>query len=525
MKKNLSRRSFAIAILLVLFAVQIGAQEKLDLQMVQRIRQEGLEKSRITDFLIYLCDVYGPRLPASPQYLKAGEWVVGKAKELGLENAQMESYGTFGRSWELQKFYAAMTAPQYMPIIGFPKAWTPGTNGVLKGNAVLLDVKKPADLDKFKGKLKDAIVLTQAAQDMPISFDPAASRLSEDDLKKLVLAPEPGARSPYATRLAEMVAQQQLQQAVTKFLQDEGAGVVLEPSRGGKDGTVFVSSGGSRAKGAAMPPPAVVVALEHYNRIARILQKDIPVAMEVEVQARFTDDDQPGYNIVAEIPGVDKKLKSEVVMLGGHFDTWHSGTGATDDGAGCAVAFEAVRILKALGVQPRRTIRLAMWDAEEQGFVGSRGYVTNHFFDRAKKEKKPEYDKLAAYFNFDNGSGKIRGIYAQGNSAVVPIFEEWLKSVHDLGAATVTLRNTGGTDHLPFDAVGLPGFQFIQDDLEYDTLTHHSNMDVYDHVSRGDLMQAATVMAWFVYNAAMREEKLPRKYFDPNAPTPQRGRN
>jgi carboxypeptidase Q len=525
MNKNLSRRSFAIAILLVLFAVQIGAQEKLDLQMVQRIRQQGLEKSMITDFLIYLCDVYGPRLPASPQYLKAGEWVVGKAKELGLENAQMESYGTFGRSWELQKFYAAMTAPQYMPLIAFPKAWTPGTNGVLKGNVVLINVRTAADLDKYKGKIKDAIVLTQSAQDMPISFDPAASRLSEDDLKKLILAPEPGARSPYAARAAEMMAQRQLQQAVTKFLQAEGAGVVLEPSRGGKDGTVFVGSGGSRAKGAAMPLPTVVVALEHYNRIARILEKDVPVAMEVEVQARFTDDDQPGYNIVAEIPGVDKKLKSEVVMLGGHFDTWHSGTGATDDGAGCAVAFEAVRILKALGVQPRRTIRLAMWDAEEQGFVGSRGYVTNHFFDRAKKEKKPEYDKLAAYFNFDNGSGKIRGIYAQGNAAVAPIFEEWLKPVHDLGAATVTLRNTGGTDHLPFDAVGLPGFQFIQDDLEYDTLTHHSNMDVYDHLSRGDLMQAATVMAWFVYNAAMREEKLPRKYFDAGVPAPTRRGN
>jgi carboxypeptidase Q len=525
MKKHLSGRSFAVVILLVLFTVQIGAQEKLDLPMVQRIRKEGLENSRITDLLIYLCDVYGPRLPASPQYLKAGEWVVGKAKELGLANAQMETYGTFGRSWELQKFYAAMTAPQYMPLIAFPKAWTPGTNGVLKGNAVLLNVKKPADLDKYKGKLKDAIVLTQAAQDIPISFDPVASRLSDEELKKLVLAAEPGARSPYAARMEEMMAQQQLQLAVTKFLQAEGAGVVLEPSRGGKDGTVFVASGGSRTKGAPMTLPTVVVALEHYNRIARILQKDIPVAMEVEVQARFTDDDQPGYNVVAELPGVDKKLKAEVVMLGGHFDTWHSGTGATDDGAGCAVAFEAVRILKALGVQPRRTIRLAMWDAEEQGFLGSRGYVTNHFFDRGKKEKKPDYDKLAAYFNFDNGSGKIRGIYAQGNSAAAPIFEEWLKPIHDLGATTVTLRNTGGTDHLSFDAVGLPGFQFIQDDLEYDTLTHHSNMDVYDHLSRGDLMQAATVMAWFVYNAAMREEKLPRKYFDASAPVPGRGRN
>jgi Zn-dependent M28 family amino/carboxypeptidase len=223
--------------------------------------------------------------------------------------------------------------------------------------------------------------------------------------------------------------------------------------------------------------------------------------------------------------GTDKKLRDEIVILGGHFDTWHSGTGATDDGSGCAVAMEAVRILKAIGVQPRRTIRVALWDAEEQGFVGSRGYVTNHFFDRAKKEKKPEYDRLSAYFNLDNGSGKIRGIYAQGNNAAVPIFEEWLKPFHDLGAATVTVRNTGGTDHLTFDGVGLPGFQFIQDVLEYETLTHHSNMDVYDHLSRGDLMQAATVMAWFVYNAAMREEKLPRKYFDPNAPAPARRGN
>ena len=274
-----------------------------------------------------------------------------------------------------------------------------------------------------------------------------------------------------------------------------------------------------------MPAPAIAIATEHYNRIVRILQKNVPVTLEVEVQARFTADDLPGTNIVAEIPGVDKKLKSELVMLGGHFDTWHAGTGATDDGAGCAVAFEAMRILKTLGVQPRRTIRMALWDAEEQGFVGSRGYVTNHFFDRTKKEKKPEYDALSAYFNFDNGSGKIRGIYAQSNSAVVPIFEAWLGPVRDLGAGTVTLRNTGGTDHLPFDGVGLPGFQFIQDDLEYDTLTHHSNMDVYDHLSRGDLMQAATVMAWFVYNAAMRDEKLPRKFFDANAPAPQRRGN
>ena len=522
MKKHVTLRWLAIVLLIALFSLEAGAQEKLDFQMADRIRREGLENSKITDLLIYLCDIYGPRLPASPQYVKAGEWVVAKAKELGLAGAAMEPYGTFGRSWELQKYYAAMTAPQYMPIIGYPKAWTPGTNGVLKGPAVLIQPKAVADLDKYKGRLKDAIVLTQGEQDLPISFEPMASRLLETDLARLALAPEPGLRRQAAPAMQDAMALAQLRQAAAKFLKAEGAGVIIEPGRG-KYGTVFVASGGSRAKGAEMPLPAVVIAVEHYNRIVRILQKDVPVEMEVEVQARFTADDQPGTNVVAEIPGVDKKLKAELVMLGGHFDTWHAGTGATDDGAGCAVAIEAMRILKALGVQPRRTIRMALWDAEEQGFVGSRGYVVNHFFDRAKKEKKAEYDRLSAYFNFDNGSGKIRGIYAQGNSAAVPIFEEWLRPVRDLGAATVVLRNTGGTDHLPFDAVGLPGFQFIQDPLEYGTLTHHSNMDVYDHLSRTDLMQAATVMAWFVYNAAMREEMMPRKYFDPNAPAA--GRN
>jgi hypothetical protein len=524
MRRHPFLRPLAIALLALCVSIGVLAQEKLDLQMLGRIRAEGLSNSKIGDLLIYLCDVYAPRLPDSPQYVKAGEWVVGKAKEIGLVNAAMEPYGTFGRSWELLRFYAAMTEPQYMPIIGYPKAWTPGTNGVLKGPAVLLTAKTVADLDPYKGKLRDAIVLMQGEQDLPISFDPMASRLAEADLGKLLLAPDPLVRRPQAPQPADMMARQQVQQAMAKLLKAEGVGVVIEPGRG-KFGTVFVSSGGSRAKAAEMPAPAIAIATEHYNRIVRILQKNVPVTLEVEVQARFTADDLPGTNIVAEIPGVDKKLKSELVMLGGHFDTWHAGTGATDDGAGCAVAFEAMRILKSLGVEPRRTIRMALWDAEEQGFVGSRGYVANHFYDRTKKEKKPEYDALSAYFNFDNGSGKIRGIYAQNNSAVVPIFEAWLGPVRDLGAATVTLRNTGGTDHLPFDGVGLPGFQFIQDDLEYDTLTHHSNMDVYDHLSRGDLMQAATVMAWFVYNAAMRDEKLPRKYFDVNAPAPQRRGN
>jgi hypothetical protein len=473
------------------------------------------------DYLSWLSDVYGPRLSESPQYRKAGEWAVKTLTEIGLANARMEPWGTFGRGWELRKFYAAMTSPQYLPLIAYPKAWAPGTNGLVTGEAVLLNVQKAEDLQKYKGKLKGAVVLSQGEQQINLGFTPRASRLSEEQLKSLTLAPEPGRRPAFAERMAEMMARRQLQETVSKFLKDEGAAVILERSRG-SDGTVFVSRGGSQMAGAAPTLPSVVVSAEHYNRLVRIAQKNLPVAMEVEIDARFTEDDTQGYNVIAEIPGTDKKLEDQVVMLGGHFDTWHSGTGATDNGSGCVVALEAMRILKAIGVQPRRTIRVALWDAEEQGFMGSRGYVTSHFFDRTKKEKKPEYDRLSVYFNFDNGSGKIRGIHAQGNIAAMPIFEAWLKPVHDLGAATVATRNTGGTDHLSFDGVGLPGFQFIQDPLDYDTVTHHSNMDVVDHCSRADLMQASTIMAWFVYNAAMRDEMMPRKHFNPQAVQPGR---
>ncbi len=514
-------KSFTAFLFLIIFSFTFYAQEKVDLQVIQRIRREGLENSKVMEYMEYLSDVYGPRLAGSPQYKKAAEWAVNKLKEMGLENAKMEKWGTFGRGWELHKFYAAMTSPQYMPLIAFPKAWTRGTNGTIKGTPVLFEVKKVEDMEKYKGKLKDAIVLAQDEQPLEISFDPAAKRKSDDDLKKIEMAPEPGVRSPFVARREEFIARRQLAEAVSKFLKDEGAAILLEPSIG-KDGTIFVQSGGSYMKGSETQLPSLVVSVEQYNRMVRILKKNIEVMVEIEVQANYVDNDSLGYNIVAEIPGTDKKLKDEVVMLGGHFDSWHAGTGATDNGAGSAIAMEAIRILKSIGVKPRRTIRIALWDAEEEGLIGSRNYVKNHFFDGDKKEKKPEYDKFDSYFNYDNGSGKIRGIYAQGNNAVVPIFEEWLEPFNDLGASTVTIRNTGSTDHVSFDAVGLPGFQFIQDDLEYSTLTHHSNMDVVDHVSRGDLMQSATIMASFIYNAAMRDEKLPGKYFDPNEVRPQR---
>lgn len=509
------KRKFFITILFCV-TFTVFAQEKIDYQMMQRIRQEGLQNSKMEELMSYLCDIYAPRLAASPQYRQAAKWVIDKLKELGLEKAAMESFGTLGRGWELKKFYAAMTSPQYMPLIAYPKAWTPGFDGILKGNAFLMDIKTEADLDAFKGKLKGAIVLSKGEQPVALAMEPDGKRYTDEDLKKLQMAQEGGGRNYDPAQIQLMRAQRDLEQKVAKFLKDEGAAVILEPSRG-TDGTIFVQSGGSYRKDSEMPLPSVVVSVEQYNRMVRIAQKNVPVTLEMEIHANFVDTDSLGYNIIAEIPGTDKNLKDEVVMLGGHFDTWHSGTGGTDNSAGTAVAIEAVRILKVLNVKPRRTIRIALWDAEEVGLIGSRGYVKNHFFDAEKKEMKPDYDKLAAYFNYDNGSGKIRGIYAQGNFAVMPIFEDWLKPFNDLGAATVSLRNTGSTDHASFDGAGLPGFQFIQDPLEYSTRTHHSNMDVYDNTSKPDLIQSATIMAAFIYNAAMRDEKLPRKYFDPNA--------
>lgn len=509
--------------ILIFISIASFAQEKIDPQVMQRIKREGLENSKVMEYLSYLTDIYSPRLAGSAEYREAGTWVVNKLKELGLENANMEPWGTFGRGWELKKFYFAMTEPQYMPIIGYPKAWTPGFNGTIEGKPILMDIKKEEDLQQFKGKLKDAIVFIQGEQEVQTSFEPDAKRYSDKELEELKLLPEPGARSPFANRMEEFLSRNRLRQAISSFLMTEGAAVTVEPAPG-RYGTIFVSSGGSYRKSVPNAIPQIAIAVEHYNRIVRIMKQNIPVELEMEYQSNFVESDSLGYNIIAEIPGTDKKLKDEIVMLGGHFDTWHAGTGATDNSSGCSVALEALRILKAIGIQPRRTIRVAMWDAEEVGLIGSREYVKNHFFDREKKEKKPEYDKFSAYFNYDNGTGKIRGIYTQGNEAVLPIFEEWLKPLNSIGATTVTIRNTGGTDHQSFDGVGLPGFQFIQDEIHYDTRTHHSNMDVYDLAMRGDLMQSAVVMAAFVYNAAMRDEKLPRKYFDPNEERPRRPR-
>ena len=492
-------------------------EEPIDWEAVQRIRMEGFQNSKVMETLSYLTDVYGPRLTNSPNYMKAAEWAKKTLSEWGLENARLEPWGTFGRGWSLEKLSVEMLEPQYTPIIAYPKAWTAGTQGTVTGTPVLVQIQEEKDIEKYRGKLQGKIVMVREARELELKFEAEARRHDEASLEKLFTAPEPGRRSPWYARRAEYLRQRRLMRKVQKFLREEGVAVMLEPSRRNY-GIVRVHRGGSFKINEDPGIPSLVVAAEHYNRIVRLLEKDIPVKLAIQIETKFHEEDSLGYNIIAEIPGTDRKLKKELVMLGAHFDSWHAGTGTTDNAAGCAVVMEAVRILKAIGVKPRRTIRIALWGGEEQGLLGSRGYVEKHFAERKTMTLKPAHALLSAYFNLDNGTGKIRGIYLQGNDAVRPIFEAWLRPFHDLGATTVTIRNTGGTDHLSFDAVGLPGFQFIQDPIDYSTRTHHTNMDVYDHALKSDLMQASVIMASFVYHAAMRDEKLPRKPL----PKPQR---
>ncbi|MFL6212638.1 MAG: M20/M25/M40 family metallo-hydrolase [Blastocatellia bacterium] len=527
-------------------AIAQPPQEKLDEQAINRIKEEGLNHSQVMDTLSYITDVSGARLTGSPNIRNAQEWAKNKLTSWGLQNAHLEAWGPFGRGWSLEGFAANMVKPHYAPLIAYPKAWSPSTNGAVRGEVVYLDAATAADLDKYKGKLKGAIVLIDKSREVKAHFDPEGKRLSDSDLWKMANADAPGAMPggrPAFRFTEEQRAAMELLTKKWQFVASEGAAVVLEPGRG--DGgnmivqsvtipapidTPFDRRPRAWAKDITGVVPQAVVAVEHYNRLIRMIERGAKPELEVNINSRFYDQDLMSYNVVAEIPGTD--LKDEVVMLGAHFDSWHSGTGATDNAAGSAVMMEAVRILQTLGLKPRRTIRIALWSGEEEGLLGSRAYVDEHFAKRVatpgqpqpgnnatpQYEFKPEWDKVAGYFNIDNGTGKIRGIYLQGNEAVRPIFRAWFEPFKDMlgtskdnNIATMTLANTGGTDHLSFDAVGLPGFQFIQDTIEYDTRTHHYNMDVYDRIQADDMKQMATIVAAFVYNTATRDQKLPRK--------------
>ena len=413
--------------------------------------------------------------------------------------------GPFWRGWTNERFSAHLVEPTEFPLIGFPKAWTPGTDGTVQGRAVRIDIDSEDDFDALQGSLKGAFVLTAPMHPVPAQFEPQAHRFTEDELDSLAMEPDPA--RPGRRRFRRPGARG-FQARLMRFFVDEGVAALLEPGRG-SGGTLFVGRGGSQATDAPRVPPQVVMAVEHYGRIVRMLDKDIPVTLEFNIANRFHDDDLDSFNVIAEIPGTDKS--DEVVMLGAHFDSWHSGTGATDNAAGSAIMMEAIRILKATGLQLRRTVRVALWSGEEQGLLGSRAYVKEHFADRDTMALKAEHGTLSGYFNVDNGTGAIRGVYLQGNEAIAPVFDAWMAPFASLGMTPLSIRDTGGTDHLAFNAVGLPGFQFIQDPVEYGTRTHHSNMDVYERVQARDMMHNAVIVASFVYHAANRDALLPRK--------------
>lgn len=489
------------------------AQEAPDAAAVQKIRDEGLNHSKVMETAFYLTDVAGPRLAGSPGLRRAQNWAVNRLKSWGLANARLEPWGKFGKGWEVQKNYAAITAPYYHAIIAIPKAWTPSTNGLIKSEVVVIKADTITDLDKFKGKLQGKIVIYDVTTKVLRGTKPDLSRYTDEELAGMEKSAAQPARRAFDRNSPQFVAARkarELRAAISAFLEQEHVGLILSMARG-TDGTVFTTNGASYADTAKAVAPELETSGEDYLRILRLVKAGQKVEMEADIKTQFFADDLQGYDVVAEIPGTDKKLKDQVVMIGGHLDSWHAATGATDNGAGSAVMMEAMRILKATGFKPKRTIRIALWSSEEQGLFGSRGYVLNHFGDPKTMQLKPEQAKISAYYNLDNGTGKIRGIYLQGDSAAGPIFKPWLQPFKDLGATTVTIRNTGGTDHLSFDAVGIPGFQFIQDPMDYGSRTHHSNQDTYDRLSEDDLKQAATIVASFVYNTSQRQEMIPRK--------------
>jgi carboxypeptidase Q len=528
-----------VRVVCVLFVITSAAtvwpqeKEKVDLETISRIRYEGFHNSKVMDYATGLMDSIGERLTGSPNMKRANEWTRDQLSAMGLSNAHLEAWGPFGRGWASQYINVRMTSPDVVTLLAYPKAWTPGTNGTVQAKCVRVVAEKKEDLEKYKGKLAGMIVILGADVDVKPIGEPLYKRDTDEDLAKIA---EYSPSTEHNFTFADYLKRLQFVKDQNQFFADEKVLAVIDHSRGtGGGGTVFVQSGGSYKPGETTAVPQLTMALEHWTRIARLLAQKKDVSLELNVQNTFYDNDPNQYDTIAEIPGTDKK--DEVVMLGAHLDSWHAGTGATDNGAGTIVMMEAVRILKALDLHPRRTIRIGLWSGEEEGLLGSQFYVERHFGSRPPMNEpllkdmptllrrqagdvtvKPEQAKVSAYFNVDNGTGKIRGIYLQENEAVAPVFKAWMEPFKDLGMTTLTMRNTGGTDHLSFDAVGIPGFQFIQDPIEYETRTHHSNMDVYDRLQPDDLKQAAVIVASFVYDAAMRDQMLPRKPLERGIP-------
>jgi carboxypeptidase Q len=542
----LSRKTLvASAIPLLLMAQQMT--EKIDLNVIHRIKMaelggggrgggrggEGRGGSQVMNIMYNLTDRYGPRLVNSPQFKRAGEWAVKQLTDWGMTNAHLEKWSTAGGrggaipSWEITGYSGAMVEPTYMPIIGYPQAWSGGTNGPITGDAMMATIQSPDDFEKWKGKLKGKIVLTAPLLELAFPTTPLAHRYSDEELKELEPEEFPtpggrGGRGGLPNAFANMTPEERaaFPEKLNKFLTDEGVLMTITGSARGQSGTVFASNGSPRTGDPTKNLPSVAITAENYNRIARLLSHEVSVKLAFDIKVNFDTSNTDSFNVIAEIPGTTKP--SEIVMVGGHFDSWHMGTGATDNAAGSAVAMEVMRILKSLNLKMDRTVRLGLWGGEEEGLLGSAAYVKEHFADPATMKTTKEHEGFAGYFNIDNGTGRIRGIYLQNNEMVRPIFEQWFAALKDLTPGTITIRNTGGTDHQSYDRVGLPGFQFIQDPMDYDTRTHHSNMDVYDRIQQADMEQIAIIEAVFVYNAATRVEKLPRN--DLPAPTPPGGR-
>ena len=528
------------------------ATENVDLNMYAQIRAEGLTHSHVMEYISGLSDGIGPRLTGSPNMKKANEWTRDRMTEAGLVNAHLEDWGEFGMGWAQVNSWARMITPDTEPLWIQATPWSAATKGAVSGDAVLLELTTEADLAKYKGKLAGKIVLLGAPHAIVDMTEPLFSRYTEAELKEME-GPEQARRGAAGTPniqqlLAERTRLAGLRTAALKMMTDEGALAIILPSRdggkGGGSGIIFDDNGANLSRTAssragAIAIPNAVTTVEMYGRIYRLLKANAPVRLEVNIETTFTGDHEHGFNTVAEIAGTDPKLKNEVVMVGGHLDSWISGTGATDNGAGSVVAMEAMRILKAIGYKPKRTLRIALWSGEEQGLFGSRGYVKQHFgqFEERGPAGDPamaflrgpsgplkttkEWETLDAYYNLDNGTGKVRGVYTQENYAIGPIFAQWIAPLKDLGVTTITNRNTGGTDHLSFDSLGLPGFQFIQDDMDYETRSHHSNMDTVERIHEADLEQAAVVEAIFLYNTSEREAMMPRKPY----PHPEQNRD
>jgi carboxypeptidase Q len=508
---------------------QAGVPRQADPQVIARILEEGAARSQVMEHVIWLADIHGPRLTGSPGIEQAGVWALQQLTSWGLSNVREERFD-FGRGWSLERFSAHMIEPQVQPVIGMPKSWTHGTGGPVTAEVVYAPIRTESDFERYRGRLRGRIVLTQPERQVNLLDGRVVLRMNEREIEEARTVTDPrGAPAPTPPTAVEPAPPPvpPSAQRIAEFYRQEGAIALLERGSdtdivpGGSDlswttqradgGTIFVTTGGSRAPDAPETLPSIVLAVEHYNRMVRILERGVPVRMELDVRTRFHEETRPNaFNIIAEIPGTDPVLRNEVVLIGAHFDSHHGGTGATDNATGSAAMMEAMRILKAVGAQPRRTIRVGLWGAEEQGLMGARNYVERHLVDASGP--KPEFDRFSAYFNIDNGTGRIRGIWLERNLAAGPVFEAWLQlpALRELGVEIIGPRAVGSTDHAAFTRAGLPGFQFIQERLEYRSRTHHSTMDVVDRVQADDMRQMATVAALFAYLAAQADERIPR---------------